>query len=47
MRTCKNCQASLKDAPVIGHDRRQVSDIPPLRPEITGHQTETLRCPKC
>lgn len=45
--TCKNCQASLKDAPVIGHDRRQVFDIPPLRMEITEHQTETLRCPKC
>jgi len=47
VRTCGNCHASLKKATVIGHDRRQVSDIPPIRPEITGHRIDILRCPKC
>lgn len=45
--TCGNCQTPLKHAPVIAYDRRQVSDIPPIRTEITEHQIEILRCPKC
>ncbi|HAO20507.1 MAG TPA: hypothetical protein DCQ37_08595 [Desulfobacteraceae bacterium] len=45
--TCGNCQTPLKHAPVIAYDRRQVSDIPPIRTEITGHQIEILRCPEC
>ena len=47
VRTCGKCHASLKKATVIGHDRRQVSDIPPIRPGITGHRIGILGCPKC
>jgi len=47
VRTCRNCHASLEKATVTGHDRRQVSDIPPIRPEITGHRIGILRCPQC
>jgi len=47
VRICGNCQTSSEDAPVIGHDRRQVSDIPRIQMEITGHRVGTMVCPKC
>ena len=47
VRTCRNCHASLEKATVTGHDRRQVFDIPPIRPEITEHRIDILRCPQC
>jgi transposase len=41
---CGCCGKSLKGAPVTGTERRQVIDIPPVKPETTEHQMLTLRC---
>ena len=39
---CRCCGKSLKGAPETGMERRQVIDIPPVRPVVTGHQLLTL-----
>jgi transposase len=45
---CAGCQAPLEaEAPVVGRERRQVHDLPPLRLQITEHQALHLRCPAC
>jgi transposase len=41
---CRCCGKSLKGAPETGMERRQVIDIPPVRPVVTEHQLLTLRC---
>jgi transposase len=41
---CRCCGKSLKGAPVTGTERRQVIDIPPVRPVVTEHQLLTLQC---
>jgi transposase len=41
---CGCCGKSLKGAPVTGTERRQVIDIPPVRPAVTEHQLLTLAC---
>jgi transposase len=41
---CRCCGKSLKGAPVAGMERRQVIDIPPVRPAVTEHQLFTLLC---
>jgi transposase len=44
---CAHCRASLENEPVIGHQKRQVFDIPPARVEVTEHQAESKRCGSC
>jgi len=41
---CGCCGKSLKKAPVTAVERRQVTDIPPVRAVTTEHQMLTLKC---
>ena len=44
---CAGCGRSLDGLPVVGVERRQLIDIPPIRPQVVEHQAETKRCPDC
>lgn len=44
---CSNCHASLENEEVLGYEKRQVFDIPPVRLEVTEHQVEIKDCPFC
>ena len=41
---CRCCGADLADAQVVGEVRRQVIDLPPIRPTVTEHVAERRRC---
>jgi len=44
--TCGLCQGcSLRGAPVLGHAKRQVFELPQKPLEVTEHQAEIKRCP--
>jgi transposase len=45
--TCKHCHAPLDPSSIIGHETRQVFDIPPIHIEVTEHRVEISRCPHC
>lgn len=45
--TCAGCGGSLQDAPVLGKERRQVFELPPLTLEVTEHQAISCVCPHC
>lgn len=45
--TCPQCQTALANAPVVGHERRQVVDLPTTRPQVTEHQALRVCCPHC
>jgi transposase len=45
--TCTGCGGSLQDAPVLGKERRQVFELPPLQLEVTEHQVLSCVCPHC
>lgn len=43
---CGRCGGvSLRGRPVVGYERRQVFDLPPLILKVTEHQAEIKRCP--
>lgn len=44
---CSDCGACLSDAASIAVERRQVYDLPPLRLQVTEHQSHTVICPLC
>jgi transposase len=44
---CKECGASLEEEPVIGIERRQIHEIPPLKIIVTEHRSEHKKCPHC
>jgi transposase len=45
---CETCQAELgAEAEVVGRERRQVYELPPLRLVVHEHQALHLRCPQC
>jgi transposase len=43
-RRCSRCGKSLRRAAVTETERRQVTDIPPVRAVVTEHQLLTLKC---
>jgi transposase len=47
---CQHCQAPLNDGAreAVGEPaRHQVTDLPPVRAEVTEHQLYRVRCPSC
>lgn len=45
---CATCQTPLDmTAEVVGTERRQVQDLPPVRLTVTEHQAAHVRCPTC
>src|SRR5450755_4646755 len=44
---CTACRAALEGAPVVGRERRQVQEVPPVRLLVTEHRVLRLRCPRC
>ena len=47
VRECTHCHAALEGVPVVGHETRQVFDIPPVQIEVTEHRAESKVCPAC
>jgi transposase len=44
---CGGCGQSRVDVPARGWERRQVSDLPPVRARVIEHQAATICCPRC
>ena len=44
---CRACGASLDAAQATRVERRQLLDLPPVRPLVTEHRAETRRCSSC
>ena len=44
---CPHCQTDLTAIEALGHEKRQVFDVPPVRIEVTEHQIEIKQCPGC
>lgn len=45
--SCPHCQTDLADIEPVGHEKRQVFDVPPVHLEVTEHQAEIKQCPGC
>lgn len=41
---CAGCGGELTRAPVLGHEGRQVFDLPPLRLRVVEHRAQQRRC---
>ena len=44
---CPECGADLSAQPVVGEEKRQVFDLPPVKIQVTEHQAERKMCPNC
>jgi transposase len=44
VKRCECCDRSLAHRPIEGIEKRQVHDLPPIRPSVTEHQVEMKRC---
>jgi transposase len=44
---CAACGLSLQEVEVVGEERRQVFDLPPLKIEVTEHKALSCVCPHC
>ena len=47
LNSCPHCETNLEQATVLGVEKRQVFDTPPVTIEVTEHQAETTCCPNC
>lgn len=45
--TCSDCGFSLKNAPVVNRELRQVHDLPTIQISVTEHQCDIKSCPSC
>ena len=44
---CPQCEQDLTHEAVIGHEKRQLFDLPPIEIEVTEYQAEIKQCPQC
>jgi transposase len=44
---CAQCGVSLDSAPIVARERRQVFELPPVRPQVIEHQVLHQACPRC
>jgi len=44
---CEHCGQSLRRKKVLGYNRRQVFDLPPIKVEVTEYQAEIKECGRC
>lgn len=44
---CQHCGAGLESAPVVARERRQVFELPVIRPVVSEHQVLHQCCPAC
>lgn len=44
---CPDCKIDLTDAPVVKVIKRQVFDLPEIKPVVTEHQFDFKTCPSC
>lgn len=44
---CRGCGAPLDAAPATGVERRQLIELPPVRPLVIAHRAESRRCAAC
>ena len=44
---CPHCAHDLSQAATIGHEKRQLFDLPPIEIEVTEYQAEIKQCPHC
>jgi len=47
LQLCLGCDHSLGRQPILGHEKRQVFDLPDLQLIVTEHQAEIRLCPYC
>jgi transposase len=47
VRACQHCGQSLKRRKAIGHDKRQVFDLPKVQIKVTEHRAEIKKCVCC
>ena len=44
---CRSCGAALEEVPLRGYERRQVRDLPEIKPEVVEHRAQSKGCPCC